>query len=209
MNAEPGYLLIVEDDTDILELLDTTLRIQDYRVVTAQNGREALEIVREEHPKLVIADIMMPHLDGYGLVHRLKIDPATRHIPVVFITATYVAPEDREFALKIGVARILPKPINFELFLDTVREFLTYGLRPAAEPFDEFNYYSGYRQLLEAKLEQKARQITRDEQLLGEQAEVGGRSLQDSLRQAVRERDELNLLLDQIQKQLERIDKAG
>lgn len=209
MNAEPGYLLIVEDDTDILELLDTTLRIQDYRVVTAQNGREALEIVREEHPKLVIADIMMPHLDGYGLVHRLKIDPATRHIPVVFITATYVAPEDREFALKIGVARILPKPINFELFLDTVREFLTYGLRPAAEPFDEFNYYNGYRQLLEAKLEQKARQITRDEQLLGEQAEVGGRSLQDSLRQAVRERDELNLLLDQIQKQLERIDKAG
>lgn len=209
MNAAPGYLLIVEDDVDILELLDTTLRIQDYRVVTAQNGREALEIIRAEHPKLVIADIMMPHLDGYGLVHRLKIDPGTRHIPVVFITATYVAPEDREFALKTGVARILPKPINFELFLDTVREFLTYGLLPAAEPFDEFNYYNGYRQLLEAKLSRKARQIARDEQLLGEQADTGGGNLQDSLRQAVRERDELNLLLDQIQKQLERIDKAG
>lgn len=207
MSAEQGYLLIVEDDPDILELLDTTLRIQDYRVVTAQDGRDALEIIRNEHPKLVIADIMMPHLDGYGLVHRLKIDPATRHIPVVFITATYVAPEDREFALKIGVARILPKPINFELFLDTVREFLTYGLRPPVEPFDEFTYYNGYRQLLEAKLHQKARQIVRDEQLLGEQPEAGG--LQDSLRQAVRERDELNLLLDQIQKQLERIDRAG
>lgn len=207
MGIEQGYLLIVEDDPDILELLDTTLRIQDYRVVTAQNGREALEIVREGHPALVIADIMMPHLDGYGLVHRLKIDPATRHIPVVFITATYVAPEDREFALKIGVARILPKPINFGLFLETVREFLTYGLRTTPEPFDEFNYYNGYRQLLEAKLSQKVRQITRDEQLLGEDA--GGRNLQDSLRQAVRERDELNLLLDEIQKQLERIDRAG
>lgn len=209
MNAEPGYLLIVEDDVDILELLDTTLRIQDYRVVTAQNGREALEIIREEHPKLVIADIMMPHLDGYGLVHRLKIDPDTRHIPVVFITATYVAPEDREFALKIGVARILPKPINFQLFLDTVQEFLAYGSRVPVEPFDEFNYYNGYRQLLEAKLSQKARQIARDEQLLVEQADTGRGNLQDSLRQAVRERDELNLLLDQIQKQLERIDKAG
>lgn len=207
MSVEQGYVLLVEDDPDILELLDTTLRIQDYRVVTAQNGREALEIVRNEHPALVIADIMMPHLDGYGLVHRLKIEPATRHIPVVFITATYVAPEDREFALKIGVARIIPKPINFELFLETVREFLTYGLRTTPEPFDEFNYYNGYRQLLEAKLSQKVRQITRDEQLLGEDA--GGRNLQDSLRQAIRERDELNLLLDEIQKQLERIDKAG
>lgn len=105
MSINQGYLLIVEDDPDILELLDTTLRIQEYQVVTAQNGRDALEIVRDEHPRLVIADIMMPHLDGYGLVHRLKIDPDTRHIPVVFITATYVAPEDREFALKIGVAR--------------------------------------------------------------------------------------------------------
>lgn len=209
MSIKQGYLLIVEDDPDILELLDTTLRIQEYQVVTAQNGREALEIVRNEHPGLIIADIMMPHLDGYGLVHRLKIDPATRHIPVVFITATYVAPEDREFALKIGVARIIPKPINFELFLDTVREFLTYGSRVPAESFDEFIYYNGYRQLLEAKLSQKTRQIARDEQLLGEQPQTGGKNLQDSLRQTIRERDELNLLLEEINRQLERIGRSG
>lgn len=209
MSINQGYLLIVEDDPDILELLDTTLRIQEYEVVTAQNGRDALEIVRDEHPRLVIADIMMPHLDGYGLVHRLKIDPATRHIPVVFITATYVAPEDREFALKIGVARIIPKPINFEFFLDTVREFLDHAPRATSGPFDEFNYYNGYRQLLDAKLSQKTRQIARDEQLLGEQRETGGKNLQDSLRQTIRERDELNLLLEEINKQLERIGRSG
>lgn len=205
MNTEQGYVLLVEDDLDILELLDMTLKIQEYRVVTAQNGREALEIIQSEHPKLVIADIMMPHLDGYGLVHRLKIDPATRHIPVVFITATYVAPEDREFALKIGVARILPKPINFELFLETVEEFLKKPPYSTAELFDEFKYYDGYRQLLEAKLIQKEKLIAREEHLLGDQVEANGRDMQDSLRHAIRDSEEIKLLLEQIQKQLNRI----
>ena len=80
MNTDQGYLLLVEDDPDILVLLDTTLKFRDYRVVTAPNGRDALEIVQKERPKIVIADIMMPHLDGYGLVHRLRINPETRLI---------------------------------------------------------------------------------------------------------------------------------
>jgi putative two-component system response regulator len=209
MTVEQGYLLIVEDDADILELLEMTLRIQEYRVVTAQNGREALEIVRGEPPILVIADIMMPHLDGYGLVHRLKIDPATRRIPVVFITATYVPPEDREFALKIGVARIIQKPINFAAFLETVQEFLAREPGTDDIPFDEIAYYHEYRRLLEAKLSQTARQISRDEQLLNSQPGTSGGNLRDSLRRASLERDELNLLLDEIQKQLERIGGAG
>ncbi|HEX9839100.1 MAG TPA: response regulator, partial [Anaerolineales bacterium] len=102
MNAEQAYLLIVEDDPDILQLLNTTLTFKGYRVVTARNGREGLEAIQKERPATVIADIMMPKLDGFGLVHRIRINPETRDIPVVFITATYVAPEDREFALNIG-----------------------------------------------------------------------------------------------------------
>jgi len=209
MNTEQGYVLLVEDDVDILELLDTTLSIQQYRVVTAQNGREALGIVQKELPRLVIADIMMPHLDGYGLVHRLKINPETRHIPVVFITATYVASEDREFALKIGVARIIPKPINFETFLETVEELLTRGTRTTAELFDEFKYYDGYRQLLEAKLDQKNKQIARSEHLLGGLSDAVDRDLQDSLRHAIQDSVEIKLLLAEIQKQLDRISRAG
>src|SRR5512134_1312431 len=119
MNTEQGYLLIVEDDPDIRKLLDTTLTFRGYRVIATQNGREALEVVQRERPLIVIADIMMPQLDGFGLVHRLRINPETRNIPVVFITATYVAPEDRDFALKIGATRFIQKPVDLERFLET------------------------------------------------------------------------------------------
>src|SRR5690348_16738798 len=99
MNTAAEYLLIVEDDPDILKLLDATLTFKGYRVITAHNGQEGLKAIQNKRPALVIADIMMPTLDGFGLVHRMRINPQTRDIPVVFITATYVAREDREFAL--------------------------------------------------------------------------------------------------------------
>ena len=204
MDTGQGYVLLVEDDPDILTLLDTTLKIADHHVVTSNNGRDALEIIHREHPAIVIADIMMPYMDGYGLVNRLKIDPATRHIPVVFITATFVTPEDREFALKIGVARIIPKPLNLKMFLDTVEELLAGRARVPAEAFDEFQYYDGYRRLMEGKLEQKTRQIARDERLMWNRSNTDV-DLQDSLRHAVRDRDEIENLLTEIQKQLERV----
>ena len=102
-----GYLLVVDDIPDILTLLDTTLTFKGYRVVTARNGQEALEAIRKERPALVIADILMPKMDGFSLVHHLRIDPATRDLPVVFLSATYVTPEDKDFALAIGVTQFI------------------------------------------------------------------------------------------------------
>ena len=60
MNAGSSYLLIVEDDPDILKLLDTTLKFSGYRVITARNGKEGLDVITRERPAIVIADIMMP-----------------------------------------------------------------------------------------------------------------------------------------------------
>jgi DNA-binding response OmpR family regulator len=207
MNTEQGYLLVVEDDPDILNLLETTLTFRDYRVVTTQNGREALEAVQRERPMIVIADIMMPHVDGFGLVHRLRINPETRHIPVLFITATYVAPEDRDFALKIGVTRILQKPVDLEVFLKTVDELLRGGPHTSVETLDEIKFYEGYRRRLEVKLDQKIKQIAREEHLLGSHSDAEDQDLQVSLRHAVRERDELKLLIEEIHKQLDRLGK--
>ena len=149
MNFRQDYLLVVEDDPDILELLDTTLTFRGYRVITARNGQEGLEVVKKQHPAIVIADIMMPALDGFGLVHRLRINRETRDIPVVFITATYVAPEDKEFALNIGATRFIEKPIDLEDFLTTIAELLKRGIPVAVEPLKEFNFYDGYRKRLE------------------------------------------------------------
>jgi len=207
MNTDTGYLLIVEDDPDILKLLQTTLKFRGYHVISARNGKEGLESVKKARPAIVIADIMMPKLDGFGLVHRLRLNPETRDIPVIFITATYVTPEDKDFALSIGATRFLQKPVDLEEFLTTITELLQQGTVPAAEPLQEFNFYDGYRIRLEAKLTQKNRQITRDEHLLKTHADQGNEALQASLRQAHEERDELKVLIEQVRERLEKFKK--
>jgi DNA-binding response OmpR family regulator len=202
MKPGQGYLLIVEDDLDILRLLETTLNFSGYRVLTARNGNEGLEVVQKERPAVVIADIMMPGLDGFGFVHRLRINPETRVIPVVFITATYVSREDREFALNIGATRFIQKPIELEELLTTIEELLMQGAPTALEPLNEIKFYEGYRERLEAKLDQKIKQIARDERLLGTKTDEEDQFLQASLHQAIVGREELKLLLDQVQEQL-------
>ena len=204
MNTGTGYLLIVEDDPDILKLLDTTLTFRGYRVITAHNGKEGLEVIQGERPAIVIADIMMPKLDGFGLVHRLRINPETRDIPVVFITATYVAAEDREFALNIGATRFIQKPVDLEDFLRMITELLEQGTPVRIEPLKEFDFYDEYRKRLEAKLAEKNTQIARDEYLLGTPSAKEDQFLRASLRRAIGEREELKLLLDQIHEQLKK-----
>ena len=77
MDKSQGYLLVVEDIPDILNLLDTTLKFKGYRVVTARDGQEALDIIQREPPALIVTDILMPKIDGFNLVHKLRIDPET------------------------------------------------------------------------------------------------------------------------------------
>lgn len=207
MDTQPGYLLVVEDIPDILRLLDATLKFKGYRVVTARNGQEALDAIQEERPAIIITDILMPKMDGFSLVHRLRIDPETRDIPVIFLTATYVAPEDKAFALTIGVTRFIEKPVNFEQFLPAVAELMAKGASAPLETLNELDFYDGYRKRLERKLNQKISQITRAEHLLGTLSEQEKPSIKASLHQAVNERAEIQHLLDQIDDHLEKITK--
>ncbi|MBE0699387.1 MAG: response regulator, partial [Anaerolineaceae bacterium] len=72
MNISYGPILIVEDVSNIRELLEITLRFKGYPVVTARNGQEALECIGRERPALIITDILMPKMDGYTLAHTLR-----------------------------------------------------------------------------------------------------------------------------------------
>jgi DNA-binding response OmpR family regulator len=195
---DQGYVLVVEDVPDILRLLEETLKFKGYHAITARNGQEALEAIQNERPLLVITDIMMPKLDGFGLVHRLRLNPETRDIPVIFLTATYVALEDKAFALNIGVTRFIEKPVNFEKFLKTIEELLAQGVPETPTLLSEVEFYEGYRQRLERKLEQKNAQITRDEHLLGTLPETEQSTFQASLQIAIDERDELRQLLEEV-----------
>jgi DNA-binding response OmpR family regulator len=204
MNTGSDYLLIVEDDLDILKLLEAALRFKGYRVVTARNGEEGLELIQRQHPAVVIADIMMPKIDGFGLIHRLRIHPETRDIPVVFITATYVTREDRSFALKLGATRFLQKPLDLEKFLGTIRDLLKQGLPTLIQPLSDYEFYLEYRRRLEAKLEEKNKQIAREERLLGTEADKQDQTIMASLQRNIAERDELKFLLGEIHEQLEK-----
>jgi len=166
MNVPIGPILVVEDIPNVLELLLVTLRYKGYPVISATNGQEALELVSKEHPALLITDILMPKMDGYALVQHLRTDPQMRTIPVIFLSATYVTPEDKAFALSLGAVRFLEKPVDTEEFLLTVAEVLTQGPPAVPEPMKNLDFYQGYRERLESKLHHKNAQITRTERLL-------------------------------------------
>jgi CheY-like chemotaxis protein len=203
MNTSQGYLLVVEDIPDILNLLDATLKFKGYRVITATNGQEALEAIQREHPAMVITDILMPRMDGFSLVHRLRINPETRNIPIVFLSATYVSPEDKEFALAIGVNRFIEKPVDLEAFLPIIESVLKEGIPSGTEPPSAIEFYEGYRKRLETKLNQKVTQITRSEHLLGTLPDEEKSPIKISLQQAINERDEIQHLIDEIRDRLE------
>jgi CheY-like chemotaxis protein len=209
MATQEGYVLVVDDIPDILKLLDATLQFKGYRVVTARDGQEALETILKEHPDLVIADILMPRLDGFNLVHRLRLNPDTRDIPVIFLTATYVASEDKDFALSIGVTRFIEKPVDLDEFLPVVEELLSQEAPPTHKSLNEVEFYEGYRKRLETKLNQKVSQIARDKHLLETLTESEKPTFEATLSRAIKERDEIQGLLDQIQRQLENHSKSG
>jgi CheY-like chemotaxis protein len=203
MTTHQGYLLVVEDIPDILNLLEATLKFKGYRVVTARNGEEALEIIHKDLPELVIADILMPKMDGFSMVHRLRINPETRRIPVVFLSATYVAPEDKAFALSLGATRFMEKPVDLPTFLPIIEKLLKQGVHTPVEPLNEYAFYEGYRKRLEIKLAQKNTQIARDERLMDTLSEDEKIAMKKSMEQAVNERREIQALLAQIKDRLD------
>jgi len=197
-------ILVVEDVPNILELLDVTLRFKGYPVVTASNGEEALELVSKKEPALVITDIMMPKMDGYTLAFNLRRKPETSHIPIIFLSATYVTPEDKAFAMSLGAVRFLEKPVDTEDFLLTVAEVLTDNQVTSTPPMDKQQFLQGYTRRLEVKLGHKNAQIVRNERLL--------ETLPDSLKSAFEEmlldnrkqRDQIKYELDEIYNRLEK-----
>jgi CheY-like chemotaxis protein len=184
--------------------LDATLKFKGYRVVTARDGQEALEVIEKERPALVIADILMPKMDGFSLLRRIRLDSETRHIPVIFLSATYVAAEDKDFARALGVTRFIEKPVDWDKFLPIISEILTKGVPVSPTSLNEFEFYNRYRQRLETKLKQKVTQIARDEHLIKTLSETEKPTFESTLQQAIRERDEIQLILDQVSERLEK-----
>lgn len=207
MSTLYGPILIVEDVPNVLELLEVTLRFKGYAVLTARNGEEALEVIARQKPVLIITDILMPKLDGYAFIQKLRLKPDTRHIPVVFLSATYVTPEDKEFALSLGASRFMEKPIDTEDFLLTVAELVTQQPMSQPQPLDMERFYAGYRTRLENKLRHKNTQIARAERLLPTLPTDQKPAFEALLKQSVHDRDEIQNELSDIYKTIDELKK--
>jgi diguanylate cyclase (GGDEF)-like protein/PAS domain S-box-containing protein len=122
--AKRATILIVDDHVLNREFLMTLLGYGGHRLIEAANGIEGLEMVHQEHPDLIISDILMPNMDGYEFVTRLHGDPATADVPVIFYTAIYREREAHQIAESCGVRWVLPKPSDPDVILRAVHEAL-------------------------------------------------------------------------------------
>ncbi len=198
MNDKTGPILIVEDVPNILELLKITLTFKGYQVLTARDGKEALEQVAETVPALVITDILMPIMDGFAFVQKLRTDPRTLSVPVVFLSATYLTPEDKAFAMSLGASRFIEKPIDTEDFLLTVAELLTEKRVSTPRPLAQRDFYLGYRDRLESKLRHKNSQLARTQRLLATLPEDQKEAYRALFEQSTRDRDAIEAELKEI-----------
>jgi signal transduction histidine kinase len=119
----PATILLVEDNRTLNNILFEFLRGQGYQMLTAQDGWEALELLHKQPVHLVISDIVMPGLDGYGLLQAIRSDPVLGHLPVIFLTG-YATAADRRRAKESGVEDYLTKPLDNTDLLAAVQNVL-------------------------------------------------------------------------------------
>jgi two-component system, OmpR family, phosphate regulon response regulator PhoB len=124
-------LLIADDEAAVRALVHVTLEGDDYTILEAADGVEALEVARTELPNLVLLDIMMPRLDGLEVCRRLKRDPRTGHAVVVLLTAQ-AQQRDRDRGLQAGADDYFTKPFSPLALLNMVQEIRQAERRPTA-----------------------------------------------------------------------------
>ena len=137
--AAVASILVLDDRAVERELLEVVLGSAGYAVLQAANGEDALALARDEHPDVIIADILMPGMDGYEFVRALRADPASASTRVILCTATYEEDDVRRLALACGVSHVLIKPVEAQEILQVVQEILsTEPGAPRLEPAERF-----------------------------------------------------------------------
>lgn len=207
MQESARPILIVEDIPHILELLEITLKFKGYDVVTARNGNEALDHIQTEKPCLILTDILMPKLDGYALAQKVRNNPDTRDIPIIFVSATFITPEDKSFALSLGAVRFLEKPIEASELLLTVAEVLTGEQVEQPSPLPERDFQKGYSARLLEKLDVKENQIKRAKRLVETVPAEQRPAFEALLAQTRVQRDQIQAELDSLKEKLNKPDR--
>lgn len=126
-------ILIVDDNPLNLKLITVILELEHYKICTASNAEEALNVLKTIKPDLILMDLQMPGMDGLQLTQQLKSQPQYKDILIIALTA-YAMVGDKEKALAAGCDGYISKPIDTRHFAETVADYLA-GKTPADSPF--------------------------------------------------------------------------
>ncbi len=196
-----SLVLIADDNNESRYLLEVLLEQNGFQTVTATNGKEALEKARAHRPDLIVADILMPVMDGFALCKAWKSDEELKQIPFIFYTATYTEPKDIEFGLSLGADKFLIKPQEIDVLLQVFLEVLSRSgtateVGPESSLEEEMEFLRQHNEVLFRKLEKKMADLEAVNRSL--QGEIRTRHLAErSLRQSEKK---LQSLLDALQK---------
>ena len=119
-----GRILVVDDEIYIVHILDFSLGMEGYEVVTALDGEQALAKVQECRPDLIVLDIMMPKMDGYETCRALKADANTRDIPVILLSAKG-RNVDQQMGFEVGAEDYITKPFSPRKLVDRINAILS------------------------------------------------------------------------------------
>ena len=130
-----GRILVVDDEIYIVHILDFSLGMEGYEVITALDGEQALEKLRTEKPDLIVLDIMMPKLDGYEVCKTIKGNSETAHIPVILLSAKG-RNVDQKLGFDVGADDYITKPFSPRKLVERINQLLgqTVAEKPAGNP---------------------------------------------------------------------------
>ncbi|MDH3215208.1 MAG: response regulator [Candidatus Krumholzibacteria bacterium] len=120
---QKGKILVVDDEVYILHILEFSLGAEGFQVITANNGELAIEKARREKPDLIVLDIMMPVLDGYETLKRLKSDSETKDMPVILLTAKG-RDVDKRLGFEVGATDYIVKPFSPSRLIERIEEII-------------------------------------------------------------------------------------
>lgn len=127
-------ILVIEDEPEMRRNLTTVLRLEKFHPLAAENGRVGVELAKKEKPDLILCDVMMPELDGYGVIAALHADPGTVTIPFIFLTAKGEKPDVRA-GMNLGADDYLTKPVAKTDLLAAIRSRLNRATQQAVPEF--------------------------------------------------------------------------
>jgi two-component system alkaline phosphatase synthesis response regulator PhoP len=116
-------ILVIEDDPSALRLIEYTLEQEGYQVITASDGLEGLTKVQDEHPDLIVLDIMLPGLDGYEICYQIRQKLETAPLPILMVSAK-ARQDDKDIGLRMGADDYLTKPADPLMILARVKALL-------------------------------------------------------------------------------------